>query len=95
MNTLPIIPGPITIDPADPEVITILSTLCFRAGPVASIFRKAGYPIPTHAEEEQAHVIAWQLAIYQKHGAYWRVKANEELKEILNAAAPQESTPSA
>jgi hypothetical protein len=86
-KTLPIIEGEITIDPKDPEVIKILSMLCLSCGPIAHIFQRAGYPIPTHAEEEQAHVMAWCLALYKQHGTEWRKVGDEQLKE-LNTATP-------
>jgi hypothetical protein len=90
--TLPIIPGELHIDPADPEVQRILGTVCFIAGPIAHIFQKAGYPIPTHAEEEQAHILLWMLALYQKYGAQeWRAKGDEELRGIVASIAEQKS----
>ena len=85
-KTLPIIDEKLSIDPKDPEILVILSTMCFRACPIAEVFRKGGYPIPTHAEEEQAHIIAWYLAMYQRHGKEWRVQANQELKAIIEAS---------
>ena len=90
-QTLPIIKGSITIDPSDPEVIKILSMFTFQCGPIAHIFQKAGYPIPTHAEEEQAYVIAWCLALYQTHGNDWRKVGDETLKALKQSQPPQET----
>lgn len=81
-KTLPILPGPITIDPADPVVVEILSFICIQCGPIAHIFQKAGYPIPTHAEEEQAHVLLWFLALYRDHGKEWKLEGQKELNRL-------------
>ena len=54
-------------------------------GPIAHIFQKAGYDIPTHAEEEQAWVIMWMLSKYQEHGENWRAKADEEIKAVRDS----------
>ena len=87
-RTLPIVPGKLTIDPSDPEVQWILSKTCLDCAPMAHIFQRAGYPIPTHAEEEQMHILLWMLARYQEHGAGWRGLADEELR-TLRGPLPQ------
>lgn len=88
-KTLPIIDGLVTFDPKDAEVIKILGFICPRAGPMAELFRRAGYPIPRHAEEEQAHCIAWMLAMHQKHGRQWRTIAVNFLQESRTAPKEQ------
>ncbi len=85
--SLPLVTGPITIDPNDPEVLGILSKMCFTCGPIAHIFQKAGYPIPTHAEEEQAHIILWMLGLYRDHGDDWRTKGDAQLRAMKKANA--------
>lgn len=84
-------PEKITFNPADPEVIWILSQLCFQLSPIAHILQAAGHPIEKHAEDEQAAVMIWMLQKYQEHGAEWRDKVNEELK-AMRAAAIQRAT---
>lgn len=84
--SLPIVPGKITIDPADPEVQWILSKTCLSCSPMAHIFQRAGYPITKHAEEEQMHILLWMLARYQQHGIGWRELADDELRELRDAA---------
>lgn len=85
--SLPLVTGAITIDPADPEVLDILSKLAFVCAPIAHIFQRAGYPIPTHAEEEQGHIIMWMLGMYRDHGKDWRTKANVTLNALRKANA--------
>ncbi len=83
--SLPLVTGAITIDPADSEVLDILSKLSFVCAPIAHIFQRAGYPIPTHAEEEQGHIIMWMLGMYRDHGKEWRTKANATLNALRKA----------
>lgn len=85
-KTLPIVPGKITIDPADPEVQWILSLTCINCGPMAHIFQRAGWPIPRHAEEEQMHILLWLLGRYQEHGPDWRKKCDVELASLVHVA---------
>ncbi len=88
--SLPIVPGTIMLDPADPEILFILSKTCLSCGPMAHVFQRAGYPIPTHAEEEQAHILLWMLARYQQHGIGWRAKADDELRSMLAVQSRKE-----
>lgn len=81
-KTLPLVSGRITIDPSDHEVQAILGWPCFRCGPIAHIFQAAGYPIPKHAEEEQAHVLLWLLGLRRDHGDAWMRAGNEQLKAL-------------
>jgi len=92
--SLPIVPGPITIDPSDPEVQWILSKTCLSCGPMAHVFQRAGYPIPRHAEEEQAHVLLWMLSRYKQNGADWREKADDELRALKKVNSGGEQQPS-
>jgi hypothetical protein len=85
-KTLPIISGTITIDPSDLEVQWILSRICLACGPIAHIFQRAGYPIPKHAEEEQAQVLLWMLAMYQQHGAGWKAEGDKQLRALNEAS---------
>lgn len=87
-STLPIVPGPITIDPSDPEVQFILSKTCLFCARIAHVFQRAGYPIPQQAEDEQMHVLLWMLARYREHGNRWRAKCDEELRALRQTNAP-------
>lgn len=64
------------------DTIFILGRPNFWCGSIAPALRKAGHEIPRKAEDEQAHVIHWLLSLYEKHGAGWREKANQFLKEF-------------
>lgn len=84
-QTLPILKEKLAIDPTDPEVVWILSKTCLTCAPMAHIFQRAGYPIPRHAEEEQAHILLWMLGMYQKHGMEWRGYADNQLRDLVRA----------
>lgn len=80
-----LITGPITIDPADPEVRSILSWTCIDCGDYGRALRKAGYEIPPKIEAEQSVVLLWFLSLYRDHGDDWRKKGAEKLRELLPA----------
>lgn len=88
MKQIKLIKGPITVNPDDPEVMKIVSTPCFDASPIAHILQRAGYPIKTHAEEEQGFVILWMLSLYQEHGIKWRDEGQKILNSLKGAVAP-------
>ena len=94
-NQLPLTSGPITIDPSDPEVQWILSRTLLYCARYAHVFQKAGYPIPTHAEEEQMHILLWMLGLYRDHGTDWRkeghailVALGEKIAASANLVSP-------
>ena len=60
----------------------ILGRPNFQCGVIARVLRQGGIEIPCKAEEEQAHVIHWLLAQYEKHGDDWRDEADKELDRI-------------
>lgn len=78
------IPAPdlITIDPKDPEVLTILSQLCFQVADIAHLMQAAGQPIKRKAEDEQAAVLLWMLTKLHQHGKDWRVEGDKELNAL-------------
>lgn len=82
--TLPLVEGPITIDPKDPEVHAILSLMIFRTGPLAHVLQGHGYPIPCRAEDEQLHVLLWLLGLHRDHGANigWRTAADNYIRAM-------------
>ncbi len=76
-----LIRGTITLDPADAEVLEILSIVCITCGPIAHALRRGGYDIKTRAENEQGAVLLWMLSLYRDHGKAWR----DEGQKLLNA----------
>lgn len=78
-----LVTGCVTIDPADPEVLEVLGTVCFVAGPIAHVFQRAGYDVPKKAEAEQGAVILWMLSLKRDHGKDWREKGDEILRGII------------
>lgn len=81
----PLVTGPITIDPTDPEWLNILSFTCLDCGPMAHKLQAAGYPIDRKAEAEQAHVLMWMLSLYRDHGELWRVRGAQFLNALRDA----------
>jgi hypothetical protein len=76
-----ILPDELNVDLTD-----ILGRPNFACGPIAQVLRKGGMAIPTHAEEEQAHVLFWLLGLYVAHGSDWRGEADRRLRTIIEDA---------
>lgn len=87
---LPIIPGPLILDPQDPEVRWITGRTCLFCGGIAQVLRRLGHQIECRAEDEQSAVILWMLALYRDHGAGWKEAGTAYLKR---AKDPETATP--
>lgn len=87
---LPLVFGPITIDPTDATVLRILGLVTFQTAPVAHLFRRLGYPIPRKIELEQAHVFLWLLGKYRDHGDGWGKAVADEIDQMQKAVEAKE-----
>lgn len=87
--------GLIILDASDPEVMWILSLMCFQCSPIAHVLQRAGHNIETRAEAEQSAVIVWLLRKYAELGKCedWRAKVDAELNAMRKASLP--TTPTA
>ena len=82
--------------PWNDEVAFILGRPSFTLIHEAQLFRSLGYDIPKRAESEQAFFIHRWLGLYFKHGAEWRDKATEDMRDHVEksrALAPTGDAP--
>jgi len=76
--------------PFDEEVEFILGRPNFTLIDIATVLRKNGQTIRTHAEEEQAACIYWLLTMYIKHGKSWRKEVGKFMDLTIKKAFNQE-----
>jgi hypothetical protein len=69
-------------DEMTPAIRDALGIMNFQSGPVAHLFRAAGYRIKPKCEEEQAFVLFWALKLAIQHGDGWREAATAELRAL-------------
>lgn len=69
-----------------PELSEILGTMPWVSGNTARVFRAAGTEIRPKCEAEQAYVLHWLTTLALEHGAGWRVKAADRLRELARTA---------
>lgn len=65
-----------------PELSNILGLMCFQFIRPVEAYRKAGYTINSHAEDEQAFMLHRLIGFWVKHGDGWRQAAIDDLKEV-------------
>jgi hypothetical protein len=77
-----------------PALEHVLGTMNFRTSPVAHVFQKAGFAIPTKCEAEQAFVLDRMIRAVLTHGEGWADVFNDDIRaqfDIIEAkklAAP-------
>lgn len=90
-------PAPALAYPANltPELGHALGFMNFHTGPVAHVFRAAGYDIARKCEAEQAFVLDRMVRTVITHGKMWRDAFNAQLDAARNKAAANQGRESA
>ena len=71
---------PRTMTPALEHVLGVMN---FRTGPIAHVFQKAGFAIPTKCEAEQAFVLDRMIRAVLTHGEGWGEVFNADVRAQL------------
>lgn len=84
--------GPMIYPPTmTPELEHVLGLMNFRTGPIAHVFQKAGFAIPTKCEAEQAFVLDRLIRAVLTHGEGWSDAFNADVRaqfEIIEGKKP-------
>lgn len=63
-----------------PALENVLGFMNFRTGPIAHVFQKAGFAIPTKCEAEQAFVLDRMIRAVLTHGEGWADVFNADIR---------------
>lgn len=79
---------PTELTPALKEALGLMN---FRTGPLAAVYRAAGFEIKHRCEDEQAFILHRFAGIALEHGDNWRAVVGEELEAMLKKATEHAS----